>query len=50
MKNALREIVPTQFSDIVAVNALYRPGPMQFIPIYAARKKGGSPLRCHTLI
>ena len=41
MKNALREIVPTQFSDIVAVNALYRPGPMQFIPVYAARKKGG---------
>ncbi|MEK4495211.1 DNA polymerase III subunit alpha [Ureibacillus sp. FSL W8-0352] len=40
MKSALREIVPTQFSDIVAVNALYRPGPMQFIPIYAARKKG----------
>ncbi|NLY78931.1 MAG: DNA polymerase III subunit alpha [Lysinibacillus sp.] len=40
MKKALIEIVPTQFSDIVAVNALYRPGPMQFISVYAARKKG----------
>lgn len=40
MKKALIEIVPTEFSDIVAVNALYRPGPMQFIPVYAARKKG----------
>ncbi|WP_342581652.1 DNA polymerase III subunit alpha [Ureibacillus sp. FSL W7-1570] len=44
MKNALKEIVPTQFSDIVAVNALYRPGPMQFIPVYAARKKGLEPV------
>ncbi|WP_341321037.1 DNA polymerase III subunit alpha [Solibacillus sp. FSL H8-0523] len=38
MKNALREIKPTHFLDIVAVNALYRPGPMQFIPVYASRK------------
>lgn len=44
MKKALKEIVPTQFSDIVAVNALYRPGPMQFIPVYAARKKGLKPV------
>ncbi|MFC7684383.1 DNA polymerase III subunit alpha [Ureibacillus sp. GCM10028918] len=38
MKNALREIAPTDFLDIVAVNALYRPGPMEFIPVYARRK------------
>jgi len=38
MKNALREIAPTEFLDIVAVNALYRPGPMEFIPVYARRK------------
>ncbi|MGN7478095.1 DNA polymerase III subunit alpha [Solibacillus silvestris] len=39
MKNALREIQPTRFLDIVAVNALYRPGPMEFIPLYARRKQ-----------
>lgn len=38
MKNALKEIAPTEFLDIVAVNALYRPGPMEFIPVYARRK------------
>ncbi|MDN4493673.1 DNA polymerase III subunit alpha [Ureibacillus aquaedulcis] len=38
MKNALRMIAPTEFLDIVAVNALYRPGPMEFIPVYARRK------------
>ncbi len=38
MKKALREIRPTHFLDIVAVNALYRPGPMEFIPVYARRK------------
>lgn len=40
MQNALREIKPTQILDIVAVNALYRPGPMEFIPTYARRKAG----------
>ena len=40
MRQALREIHPTQFLDIVAVNALYRPGPMDFIPVYARRKHG----------
>ncbi|MFC5558312.1 DNA polymerase III subunit alpha [Ureibacillus thermophilus] len=44
MKKALREIAPTQFSDIVAVNALYRPGPMQFISVYAKRKKRLEPV------
>ena len=40
MQQALRDIRPTHFLDIVAVNALYRPGPMEFIPIYARRKAG----------
>ena len=44
MKNALREIKPTHFLDIVAVNALYRPGPMQFIPLYASRKHNLEPV------
>lgn len=39
-KNALREVAPTDFSDVVAMNALYRPGPMQSIPDYARRKNG----------
>lgn len=38
MRKALRQIQPTAFGDIVAVNALYRPGPMEFIPLYARRK------------
>ncbi|CAM5202471.1 DNA-directed DNA polymerase OS=Ureibacillus acetophenoni OX=614649 GN=SAMN05877842_102498 PE=4 SV=1 [Ureibacillus acetophenoni] len=44
MQNALREIKPTQILDIVAVNALYRPGPMEFIPTYARRKAKKEPV------
>jgi len=44
MKNALRDIAPTEFLDIVAVNALYRPGPMEFIPVYARRKAKTEPV------
>ncbi len=40
MKRYLKELKPTQFEDIVAMVALYRPGPMQFIPEYIARKHG----------
>lgn len=40
MKQALRDIHPTNFLDIVAINALYRPGPMDSIPVYARRKAG----------
>ncbi|MDN7245976.1 DNA polymerase III subunit alpha [Planococcus shenhongbingii] len=38
MRRALQQIRPTAFGDIVAVNALFRPGPMEFIPLYAKRK------------
>jgi len=40
MKRYLKELVPSNFNDITAMVALYRPGPMQFIPDYIARKHG----------
>lgn len=44
MRHALKQIQPTKFEDIVAVNALYRPGPMDSIPLYAKRKLGQIPV------
>jgi DNA polymerase III subunit alpha len=38
MKSVLERLKPTEFEDIVAVNALYRPGPMENIPTYINRK------------
>ncbi len=40
MKRYLKELKPSNFEDIVAMVALYRPGPMEFIPEYIARKQG----------
>ncbi|MFY0519371.1 DNA polymerase III subunit alpha [Lysinibacillus sp. UGB7] len=40
MRDALKQISPTKFEDIIAINALYRPGPMEFISTYAKRKHG----------
>jgi DNA polymerase-3 subunit alpha len=40
MRQWLKKLQPTQFEDLVAMNALYRPGPMQFIPNFIARKHG----------
>ncbi len=40
MKRYLKDLKPTVFEDIIALNALYRPGPMQFIPDYIERKHG----------
>jgi DNA polymerase-3 subunit alpha len=40
MKRYLKELKPTEFSDLIAMNALYRPGPMQFIDDFIARKHG----------
>lgn len=40
MKKHLRELKPNRFEDLVAMNALYRPGPMEYIPDYIARKHG----------
>ncbi|MFJ7827050.1 DNA polymerase III subunit alpha [Psychrobacillus sp. NPDC096623] len=44
MRQALKQINPTKFEDVVAVNALYRPGPMESIPLYAKRKAGQAPV------
>ncbi|MFD1335216.1 DNA polymerase III subunit alpha [Oceanobacillus iheyensis] len=44
MKKVLQELMPSTFEDIVAVNALYRPGPMDFIPTYIRRKKNLEPV------
>lgn len=40
MKNAIRNIAPDRFSDIVALVSLYRPGPMENIPVYGEVKSG----------
>ena len=40
MRDVLRKMKPDKFEDIIALVALYRPGPMENIPLYIARKKG----------
>jgi DNA polymerase-3 subunit alpha len=40
MQKHLRDLVPTRFQDLIAMNALYRPGPLQYIPDFIARKNG----------
>ena len=42
MQKYLRELHPTVFEDLIAMNALYRPGPMDYIPDFIARKKDSS--------
>ena len=44
MREALRSIKPTVFDDLIAIGALYRPGPMAYIPVYARRKNGQEPV------
>lgn len=44
MKRYLKELVPTEFEDIVAMVALFRPGPMELIPKFIARKHGREPI------
>src|SRR5207302_7262543 len=44
MREALRQVKPTEFEDLVALVALYRPGPMAYIPVYARRKAGQEPV------
>ena len=45
MRDLLKKSRPTKFEDIIALVALYRPGPMDLIPDYVARKNGS-----HTII
>ncbi len=40
MQKYLRELKPDKFEDLIAMNALYRPGPMEYIPLYIKRKHG----------
>ena len=40
MRENLRSLKPNRFSDLIAMNALYRPGPMQYIPSYINRRHG----------
>jgi DNA polymerase-3 subunit alpha len=44
MREALRQVKPTGFEDVIALVALYRPGPMAYIPVYARRKNGQEPV------
>lgn len=44
MQKYLRELQPSVFEDLIAMNALYRPGPMDYIPDFIARKHGKSPI------
>ncbi|MBQ1652574.1 MAG: DNA polymerase III subunit alpha, partial [Bacteroidales bacterium] len=44
MQKHLRDLQPTVFEDLIAMNALYRPGPMAYIPQFIARKHGKEPI------
>ncbi len=44
MQKYLRELQPSTFEDLIAMNALYRPGPMDYIPDFIDRKHGKSPI------
>ena len=44
MRKYLRELKPTVFEDLIAMNALYRPGPMGYIPQFIRRKHGDEPI------
>ncbi len=50
MKRYLRDLKPNRFEDLIAMNALYRPGPMEYIRKFIKRKHGGKidyTLACH---
>jgi len=44
MQKYLRELEPNTFEDLIAMNALYRPGPMDYIPDFIDRKQGRKPI------
>jgi DNA polymerase III subunit alpha len=45
MQKYLRQLKPDKFEDLIAMNALYRPGPMEYIPAFIARKHGREPIK-----
>ncbi len=47
MTDLVRGLKPSNMEDIVAANALYRPGPMEYIPVYLKAKQGGQPEYLH---
>jgi DNA polymerase III subunit alpha len=44
MQKYMRELKPTVFADLIAMNALYRPGPLEYIPSFIKRKHGTEPI------
>ena len=44
MQKSLRQLQPSKFEDLIAMNALYRPGPMDYIPDFIARRHGRQPI------
>lgn len=44
MQKYMRELKPTEFADLIAMNALYRPGPLEYIPAFIKRKHGEEPI------
>jgi len=44
MQKYLKELKPTVFADLIAMNALYRPGPLEYIPSFIKRKHGQEPI------
>lgn len=44
MQKYLKDLKPTEFSDLIAMNALYRPGPLEYIPTFVKRKHGIEPI------
>jgi DNA polymerase-3 subunit alpha len=44
MQKNLKELKPTEFADLIAMNALYRPGPIEYIPSFIKRKHGIEPI------
>ncbi len=47
MKRYLKDLKPTEFEDLIAMNSLYRPGPMEFIPEFINRKHGTIAVKYH---
>jgi len=45
MQKYLRQLKPDKFEDLIAMNALYRPGPMEYIPLFINRKHGREPIK-----
>ncbi len=45
MRRYMKDIKPTQIDDLIALVALFRPGPMELIPTYISRKQGKEPIR-----